>query len=123
MKEKNALINSLEMTLELHKAGFSMPEIAYKRKLAFSTIENHIRILLGQKRTRIEELLSPTKIELIKKAVNENPNKGLTEIKNIAARFFVCRNKMGLDVHWKIPEKTSGSAHRQSNQYLCREQL
>jgi len=39
---------SLNLTLNLFKKGLSMPEIAYKRKLAFSTIENHLRKLLEE---------------------------------------------------------------------------
>lgn len=66
-------MDSIEKTLELFRQGRSMPEIAYGRRLAFSTIENHLAILLSKKRICIEELLQQEKIGSIKKAVPENP--------------------------------------------------
>jgi len=73
---------SYERTLELFKQGFSMAEISFERKLAFSTIENHFGILLDKKEIGIGELLSKEKIELIKRVVPENPL-SLSEIKGL----------------------------------------
>ncbi|MFH0954492.1 MAG: helix-turn-helix domain-containing protein [Candidatus Micrarchaeota archaeon] len=78
-------MESFEETFELFKQGRSLPEIAFKRKLAFSTIENHLRILIEKKRIRIEELVSPERIELIQKAIPEKPE-SLSEIKNSLPR-------------------------------------
>lgn len=75
-------MESFEETFEWFKKGLSMPEIAFKRKLAFSTIENHLRILLEKKRVKIEELLPPERIQLIQSALPEKFER-LSEIKNL----------------------------------------
>jgi len=75
-------MESYEETFELFRKGYSLPEIAFKRKLAFSTIEDHLRILIEKKQIKIEELLPIEKIELIKKAIPENPG-GLSGIKDL----------------------------------------
>ena len=62
---------SLDETLALFRQGKSIPEIAYKRKLAFSTIEHHLAELIARKTIEIEELISVEKIKLIKKAIPE----------------------------------------------------
>jgi len=59
---------SYEQTFKLFKEGLFMPEISYRRKLSFGTIESHLRQLLELKRIDIEELLPKEKIELITKA-------------------------------------------------------
>ena len=71
---------SLNLTLKLFKEGNSMPEVAYKRKLAFSTIENHLRKLVEDGKINIDELLDKNKIELIKKAIDISES--LKEIKS-----------------------------------------
>lgn len=71
---------SLNLTLNLFKKGLSMPEITYKRKLAFSTIENHLRKLLEEGKMELCNLLDNEKIKLIKIAV-ENCN-SLNEMKD-----------------------------------------
>ena len=48
-----------------------MPEIAYKRKLAFSTIEKHFQRLLADGRIGIGEVLDEGKIEMIKGAITD----------------------------------------------------
>lgn len=70
MKQKDEYKESLNQTFNLFKQGNSMPEIAYKRKLAFSTIENHLRRLLEEKKIELSELLNNNKIKAIKEAVN-----------------------------------------------------
>ncbi|PIN85599.1 MAG: hypothetical protein COV47_01345 [Candidatus Diapherotrites archaeon CG11_big_fil_rev_8_21_14_0_20_37_9] len=75
-------MESEEKTLELFNEGKSITEIASERELAASTIETHLAILLLNKKITIDDLLPEDKIELIKKAVPENP-KTLTEIKEL----------------------------------------
>ena len=70
-----------EETLRLFKEGNSWSEIAYKRKLAYSTIENHFAGLILSKKVRVEELVTPERIELIKKHVQENQTDRLKELK------------------------------------------
>lgn len=57
MNQKDEYKESLNQTLNLFKQGNSMPEIAYKRKLAFSTIENHLRKLLEEKKDKINRIV------------------------------------------------------------------
>ncbi|MDO8537961.1 MAG: helix-turn-helix domain-containing protein [archaeon] len=73
--------DSLKQTLELFRRGNSISEIAYKRKLAFSTIETHIAKLVARKIIMVEELIPIERIELIKKAIPNNETT-LTFIKN-----------------------------------------
>ncbi len=79
--QKEEYEKSLNLTLELLREGNSMPEIAYKRKLAFSTIEKHLARLIEDKKINVDELLDKDKIELIKKASDNNLSLG--EIKSI----------------------------------------
>ncbi|RLG15349.1 MAG: hypothetical protein DRN71_01595 [Candidatus Nanohalarchaeota archaeon] len=62
---------SLSLTLEYFKEGNSMPEIAYKMKLAFSTIEKHLQRLLADGRIGIGEVLDEGKIGMIKGAITD----------------------------------------------------
>ena len=78
--QKEEYEKSLNLTLKLLKEGNSMPEIAYKRKLAFSTIGNHLRKLVEDGRLTVDNLLDKNKIELIKKAINNSNS--LKEIKS-----------------------------------------
>jgi len=74
-------MNSPEKTIKLFRKGCSLKEIAFKRNLAFSTIENHLRILLEKKKIAINELMPIERVELIEKAIPENPV-GLSAIKD-----------------------------------------
>lgn len=65
-KQKDQYRESLNLTFDLLKKGHSMPEIAYKRKLAFSTIENQLRKLLEERKIELHDLLDEEKIKLIK---------------------------------------------------------
>ncbi|MFH1849453.1 MAG: helix-turn-helix domain-containing protein [archaeon] len=79
MNQKDQHRESLNLTLNIFKKGHSVPEIAYKRKLAFSTIENHLRKLLEEGKIELHELLDEDKIKLIEAAA-ENCD-SLKEIK------------------------------------------
>jgi len=80
IKQKQQYEDSLNLTLSLFKQGKSMPEIAYKRKLAVSTIENHLRRLLEDNKIVLFELLDQNKIKVIKEAViNYNSLKEIKE--------------------------------------------
>ncbi len=68
IKQKEKHEKSLDLTLSLFKQGKSMPEIAYKRKLAFSTIESHLRRLLEDNKIKLSELLDQNKIKIIEEA-------------------------------------------------------
>lgn len=71
---------SPEFTLRLFKEGHSAPEIAYRRNLAVTTIENHLRRLLEDGRINIKELLDENMIEQVIKA--SEGEKSLSAIKS-----------------------------------------
>jgi len=73
-------MDSFEKTLELFRKGLPVHEIAFERKLAFSTIENHLRLLIEKNKIQLDELLSEEKIALIRSAIPEDA-KSLSEIK------------------------------------------
>lgn len=70
-RQREEYEKSLNLTLQQFKEGNSMPEIAYKRKLAFSTIEKHLLKLLECGKISIGEVLDEGKIELIKSATTD----------------------------------------------------
>jgi len=71
IRQKEEYEKSLNLTLQHFREGNSMPEIAYKRKLAFSTIEKHLERLLADGRIGISEVLDEGKIEMIKSAITD----------------------------------------------------
>ena len=74
--QKEEYEKSLNLTLRLFKEGNSMPEIPYKRKLAFSTIEKHLMRLVENGKINVNELLSKDRIELIINAEGDNISLG-----------------------------------------------
>ncbi len=68
-KEKPLIVGDTEkITLELFKKGRSVPEIAYERKLAFSTIFEHMRRLLANGYVSSIEFVEQDKIDKILEA-------------------------------------------------------
>lgn len=68
-KEKPLTVGDTEkVTLELFKKGKSVPEIAYERKLAFSTIFEHMRRLLANSYISSSEFVEQDKINKILEA-------------------------------------------------------
>lgn len=72
--------NPLRLTLELFRQGKSVSEITCQRKLASSTIENHLQRLLESGEITIDELISRDKMEQIKVAIGSSES--LREIKD-----------------------------------------
>lgn len=86
-----------------------MPEIAFERKLAFSTIEEHFAVLLEKKLVKIEDFLSKEKIELITKVVNEHPEsrfKALKETLPENIRYSEIKCVLISLEKYKAPQKT-----------------
>ena len=68
-KEKPLIVGDTEkVTLELFKKGRSVPEIAYERKLAFSTIFEHIQRLVANGYVSSSEFVEDDKINKILEA-------------------------------------------------------
>ena len=84
-KEKPLTVGDTEkVTLELFKKGRSVPEIAYERKLAFSTVFEHMRRLLANGYVSSSEFVEQDKINKILEARAKLKNDFmLREIKEI----------------------------------------
>ena len=68
-KEKPLTVGDTErITLELFKKGKSVPEIAYERKLAFSTVFEHMRRLVSNVHISSSEFVEEGKINKILEA-------------------------------------------------------
>ena len=68
-KEKSLIVGDTEkVTLELFKKGKSVPEIAYERNLAFSTIFEHMRKLAANGYVSSSEFVEDDKINKILEA-------------------------------------------------------
>jgi uncharacterized protein YpbB len=75
-------------TLELHKSGKSILEIAKIRSLAVSTIEGHLNKLIGKEELTLEEVLTQSEIEQISYQILRDPKASITEIKKQVAPEF-----------------------------------
>ena len=84
-KEKPLIVGDTEnITLELFKKGKSVPEIAYGRNLAFSTIFEHMRRLVANGYVSSSEFVEDDKINKILEAVGKlKKHFMLREIKEI----------------------------------------
>jgi len=78
---------SLEKTLELAKKGMPLPKIAFARKLAFTTIESHLRRLLEDGRLELKDLLGEEKATAIRNAVTEARAAKDAGLKSIKSRL------------------------------------
>ncbi len=63
--------DTYSQTLTLFRSGLSVGEIAAKRGLAASTIEGHLARFIADGRVKIEELVTPEKMDIIKNALVE----------------------------------------------------
>jgi len=81
-KSKKLEKNSHLITFELFKEGLTVPEIAKKREMAISTIENHIMQCMAQGLDiDIEEIIPSSYMPMIQKAVEEVGREKLKPIK------------------------------------------
>lgn len=81
-KSKKIEKNSHLITFELFKEGLTVPEIAKKREMAISTIENHIMQCMAQGLDiDIEEIIPSSYMPMIQKAVEEVGREKLKPIK------------------------------------------
>jgi len=117
MNQKDEYKESLNQTLNLFKQGNSMPEIAYKRKLAFSTIENHLRKLLEEKKIELTELLNKDKIKAIEEAADNCDS--LKEIKEkLPDKISYGEIKYVLTVLGRLKQKKNTAIGKAINVYM-----
>ena len=71
-KRKPTAGNTFSTTYNMFREGKSIDEIAKARGLAVSTIENHLCRFIADGRVRVDEIVEPAKIEVIRKALIEH---------------------------------------------------
>lgn len=82
-KEKKSETNTKELSLQLHKAGKSIYEIAQERNLTTNTIENHLLHFIGTPEIDIFALIDNHKIEkIIDQSLHTNVS-SLTQLKDM----------------------------------------
>lgn len=87
-KEKVKKGNTYSETLDLYKNGHSVEEIVEIRNLKLSTVYSHIAELIKLGKMEVEEVLDANKIEPIKAALANYPEKSLTELRTILKEEF-----------------------------------
>jgi hypothetical protein len=81
IKPKKERGNSALESLELFRKGLDMATIASQRELAVSTIEGHIAGYVKTGEISVHELVDPSKVEVIIKAIQETEEKGFNPVK------------------------------------------
>lgn len=87
--DKPAKVSTHETTFKLIEAGMSLTEIASVRKMALSTVEGHVAVLIKQGLLDIHKVLSQETIVTLTKIIQDNPDlKTLNELKSKAPEKF-----------------------------------
>jgi ATP-dependent DNA helicase RecQ len=77
------------ISLKMFKNGASIDEIAGRRELAVSTIETHLVKFIPTGEVRLEEIVSPEKIETIRNAIIKlNAEQGISPIKEFLGEDY-----------------------------------
>ncbi|UYW01021.1 helix-turn-helix domain-containing protein [Flavobacterium agricola] len=87
-KEKKEKKPTLDVTLELWRAKFTVKEIADERKLTQTTIYGHLAKLIQKRQILITEIISKAKIKKLEKLFESYDGESLTELKEICGDAF-----------------------------------
>ncbi|HTR28997.1 MAG TPA: helix-turn-helix domain-containing protein [Puia sp.] len=79
---KNEKGGTRRISLQLHRAGIPIPEIAARRNLAVTTVEGHLASFIATGEVDIKELVSEEKIAAILTVIRENGAGGLGPLKS-----------------------------------------
>ncbi|MBK5278255.1 MAG: helix-turn-helix domain-containing protein [Bacteroidia bacterium] len=82
-KKKAEKGSSLKETLAFYRAGKNIDEIAKARKLAASTVEGHLALLVKSGELDIHELMNGERLEVILHAIHESDGTSVTNVKQI----------------------------------------
>lgn len=80
-KQSTGKISSAEVTLQLHKEGKSINEIAKERNLSVGTIEGHLNPFIKTGEVAVEAFADDTTVSLITEYLTTNPDKQHSEIR------------------------------------------
>lgn len=81
-KPKKAVGETYRITLDMHKEGKSIKDIATERGMAESTIEGHFGRLIKQQKIDLFELMTEERANKIIPFLNDNPEMGSTDVIN-----------------------------------------
>lgn len=70
-----------EVSFELFKEGYTIPEIAKQRSMVESTILGHLTSYISEDKIKIEDLVAKDVVEKIMAVITKNPEGGLAEFK------------------------------------------
>jgi len=81
-KPKKAVGETYRITLEMHKEGKSIKEIATERGMAVGTIESHFSRLIKEQKVDLFELMTKARANKIIPYLKANPEMGSTDVIN-----------------------------------------
>jgi uncharacterized protein YpbB len=93
------------ITLELFREGLTIPQIAEKRELVISTVENHLSTFIESGEVSIRELIEEDMLIKLIVLMQKNPDKTLSEYRELVpeASFHQLRS---VRFHLNISSKT-----------------
>ncbi|MCA6436917.1 MAG: AAA family ATPase [Bacteroidetes bacterium] len=87
--DKTTKISTYETTYKLIEAGMGLSEIASVRKMAISTVEGHVAVLIKQGLLDVRRVLPQETIVALTKIIQDNPElKTLNELKAVAPEKY-----------------------------------
>lgn len=99
-KDKEPKVDTKDLTLELHKTGMSIAEIAKERKLAASTVEAHLAHFVARQEIPASGLVDKRKLKKIISAIRELKTMQLNPIREYLGRDYSFGEiKIGLAAH------------------------
>jgi hypothetical protein len=81
-QEKDAKINTCQVSLDLFNSGKTLEEIAAERKLTLGTIQSHFSKFIATGTISVGELLDKSRVETIRTYAIKHPSANLAELHN-----------------------------------------
>ncbi|RYD92758.1 MAG: hypothetical protein EOP54_20285 [Sphingobacteriales bacterium] len=80
-KEKVVKADTKEVSLEMHRKGISIEDIAKQRDMTAGTIEGHLAHFIAKQELDATEILSKKKLQAIAQVIKKNKTTALNEIR------------------------------------------
>ena len=84
VKTSSGYQDTTEVTLDLHRQGFSMSEIAEQRKVTPQTVANHLAKFVENGQLKVEDFVSRSKIDQLRNLIDKHGYLSLRTIKENA---------------------------------------
>ena len=88
VKEKAPKIDTKELSLELHKEGKTIAEIARDRKMVIGTIEGHLAHYVAKQEISAKDIIGPKKLDKILSAIRELKTMQMNPIRDHLGRDY-----------------------------------